>query len=59
MTEIPRDLIERNGEEYDELAKDDVHTCHDECPCKTGGEPPTDFLSRFEASVKPCPPRPR
>lgn len=20
-----------------------VHTCHDECPCRTGGEPMADF----------------
>ena len=23
---------------------EDVHTCHDECPCRTGGEPMKDFL---------------
>lgn len=23
--------------------KADVHTCHAECPCQTGGEPPSDF----------------
>lgn len=24
--------------------RDSVHTCHDECPCHTGGEPTPDFL---------------
>lgn len=36
----------------------DVHTCHAECPCQTGGEPMSDFLAMpptpgFEIVVHP------
>jgi hypothetical protein len=30
----------------------DVHTCHAECPCQRGEEPPKDFLS-IEGSLLP------
>ena len=30
----------------------DVHTCHAECPCQTGGEPTPDFLA-VEGSLLP------
>jgi hypothetical protein len=30
----------------------DVHTCHSECPCRTGGEPMRDFLP-VEGSLLP------
>lgn len=26
------------------MSDTDVHTCHSQCPCHTGGEPMTDFL---------------
>lgn len=36
---------------------DDVHTCHAECPCQTGGEPPPDFLPVEGAAVRRAGPR--
>lgn len=30
---------------------DDVHTCHDECPCQTGGEPARDFAAAEGAAT--------
>jgi hypothetical protein len=34
------------------MSDKNIHTCHAECPCQTGGEPVSDFV---EARTQPCP----
>jgi hypothetical protein len=34
------------------MSDTDVHTCHDQCPCRTGGQPTPDFLP-VEGSLLP------